>query len=143
MDDSIQGMRVLWLVVTTAACGYPALPTISSDGGAMSGEAAMPDAAVLCFGSFAPICFDDAASLPKTIKTVADNIDIDTDSLDSAICDQHHTKKADYCVFAGAGFTWSSGKKLTAHGSKPLIVLSTKTIEINGDIDVSSNHSGA
>ena len=70
--------------------------------------------------------------------------DIDTDltGLGSA-CDQNNDQQARYCVMAGAGFTLMTGATLTAHGGKPLVLLSTMTMDLLGDIDVSSHHAGA
>jgi len=89
-----------------------------------------------CFGSFVPVCF---SVIPAALVALTDDTDIDTDV--SPICNQQNDHSTHYCIVAGAGFT--STKKITAHGSKPLVLSSTTTIVIAGEIDVSTKHNGA
>jgi hypothetical protein len=71
------------------------------------------------------------------------DVDIDTDATASGnLCDQATEQRATYCVVTGAPLTLSAGVKLTAHGDKPLVLLSTAKLELLGDIDVSSHRGG-
>ena len=113
-------------LVAISACGFPRPPDVPDDGSDAAG----------CYGSFVRICF---STPPTTLVALTENTDIDTDA--SPICDQQNDQMTHYCVVAGAGFT--STKKISAHGSKPLVLLSTTTMVLAGEIDVSSNHNGS
>jgi hypothetical protein len=98
-------------------------------------------AAPVCFGTIVPICFPASAvpSAPRTLSTV----DIDTDLMGSAsLCDQTNDRKAAYCVVAGTGIALPAGETVSAHGSKPLVLLSSGTMNLLGSIDVSSHLTG-
>jgi hypothetical protein len=131
--------RWMVLLALAPACGFssPSGPPIID---------AMPDVpppdASLCYGAIVHVCFDSPAVIPGTPKNLTDDKDIDTDSLDPAMCNQDNDHKMTYCVFAGAGFSLTMGKKITAHGGKPLVLLSTQRMDLAGDVDVSSNHNG-
>jgi hypothetical protein len=95
----------LVLLVVVAACGYPPIE-VTND----AGVNVKIDAAPMCFGSITSICFDPSV-VPTTAKTLA-TIDIDTDSIDPAMCDLANHQKASYCVVAGAGLdpvSWTPG----------------------------------
>ena len=98
--------------------------------------AEIPDARS-CYGTTVPVCF---SIVPARDRILTADVDIDTDSTDDAICDQHNDSSR-YCVYAGARI--SVATRVTAHGSRPLVLLSTTTFDHSGDIDVSSNHQGA
>lgn len=124
------------LVALLPACGFKSAAT--PDGGADA-----PPDAPQCFGRYLPVCFTTGADVPGTAVMLADQVDIDTDATDAgSYCHPHNNQAGSYCVVAGAGLTLKSGAKLTAHGARPLILLSTSTIELLGDIDVSSHHVG-
>jgi hypothetical protein len=121
-------MALLGLLALAPACGF------SSSGGGV-------DAGSSCFGSMIRICFDATAvpAAPRSLPTT----DIDTDKTASGfLCDQNNDQKARYCVVTGAPLTLASGAMLTARGDKPLVLLSTTTMDLLGDIDVSSHHDG-
>src|SRR5262245_52541968 len=122
------------VLVVIAACGYPPLPGLTDAGDVL------PDAQQ-CFGSYIRICFVSASAVPTTPRPFGD-IDINTDDTSGAQCNQQNDQARDYCIVAGAGFMLMSGKRLTARGTKPLVLLSTTTMDILGDIDVSSHHAG-
>jgi hypothetical protein len=94
----------------------------------------------MCFGSFDldRICFSVLPAMPVTLAPTAP---IDTDH--SAMCDPNvnNENMGKFCVISGAGLTLPAGNTLRAFGSKPLVLLSTTTIDLQGDVDVSSNHS--
>src|SRR4051794_27088901 len=125
----------LWmaLVALLPACGFGG--NSSSDGG----HDAPPDGQQ-CFGTFVRVCFASAAAIPMTPKQLGDT-DIDTDA--SPECNQDNDQALHYCVVVGAGLTLMTGKKVTAHGGKPLILLSTTTMDVLGDVDVSSHRLGS
>ena len=125
----------LWMALAALlpACGF--------DGNANTdaGHDAAPDGQQ-CFGTFVRTCFSSAAAIPTAPKQL-DSIDIDTDA--SPECNQDNDQAVHYCVVTGAGLTVMAGKKVTAHGSKALILLSTATIDLLGDVDVSSRRVGS
>ncbi|HEX3765424.1 MAG TPA: hypothetical protein VHW23_42305 [Kofleriaceae bacterium] len=120
------------LLALAPACGF------SGSGGSEP----MPDAGSVCVGSLIPICFP-ASALPTMARTLG-AFDIDTDMVGSgALCDQNNDQKARYCVVTGARITLPVDMTLTAHGDKPLVLLSTGAVELQGTIDVSSHVTGA
>ena len=96
----------------------------------------------MCYGAIVHVCFDSPSVIPGTPKNLKVDTDIDTDSLDPGMCNQENDQKLNYCVFAGAGVSLMMGRKVTAHGSKPLVLLSTQKMDLAGDIDVGSHHTG-
>jgi hypothetical protein len=125
-------MALLGLLALAPACGF------SSSGGGV-------DAGSSCFGSMIRICFDATAvpAAPRVLGGIDIDVDIDTDRTASGfLCDQNNDQRATYCVVTGAPLTLSAGATLTAHGDKPLVLLSTTTMELLGDIDVSSHRGG-
>jgi hypothetical protein len=116
------------LLALAPACGF------SSSGGGT-------DVGPPCFGSVVRICFD-AGAVPMAPRSLPAT-EIDTDKTASGdLCDQNNDQKASYCVVTGAPLTLAAGAVLTAHGDKPLVLLSTTTMELLGDIDVSSHLGG-
>jgi len=120
------------LAALLPACGFDG--NSNPDGG----HDAPPDGQQ-CFGAFVRVCFSSAAAIPSAAKTLGD-VDIDTDA--SPECNQDNDQAVKYCVVTGAGLTIMTGKKLTAHGGKALILLSTTTMDVLGDVDVSSHRVG-
>jgi hypothetical protein len=126
------------VLVVAAACAYPPVSAVSHD----AADDGPPDA-VRCFGTFVRICFSSAGAVPVAPKMLG-NIAIDTDASGTgSSCDQQNDQKSRYCVVAAAGLTVASGAVVTAQGSKPLVLLSTSTLDMLGDIDVSSHHAGS
>ena len=116
-----------------AACGFNS-GSSSDDGGHGSDSR---DTRV-CYGNLPEICFPAAPTAAQALTTS----DIDTDS--AAACESTNEQKARYCVLVGAPLTLATGQKLSAHGSKPLVLLSVGpgTMDISGEIDVSSRRTG-
>jgi len=100
-------------------------------------DAETPDARA-CYGTLVPICFN---VIPTTPVMLMNSIDINTDG--TSMCDQHNDQASRYCVVAAMGLTLANNRTLTAHGIKPLVLLSTTTIQLSGSIDVSSKHDGS
>lgn len=128
----------LWIALAALlpACGFGS--SAHNDGGA---DDDAPNDAQQCFGSYPKVCFSSGSAIPTAPQMLGD-INIDTDDTSGAQCNRQNDQTAGYCIVAGAGFTLMSGKRITAHGSKPLVLLSTTTMDILGDIDVSSHHAG-
>ena len=121
-----------------AACGFSSSPGTGSGSGSNMIDASVDgtrDAAQLCFGSFVPVCFAAAVNVP-TAAVPLDDVNVDTGDMN--MCNQHNDKAESYCVIAGSDLVLGAGKKLRAFGSKPLILLSTTTFQIQGTIDVAS-----
>src|SRR5215468_3804131 len=131
-------MRACMVVfVAMLGCGYPPLPAVNLD-------ATSEDAGPVCFGNIFRICFpaSKVPAMPKTLPELTET-EIDTDmTAGGTPCDQNNDQKANYCVIAAAGLTLPATATLTAHGPKPLVLLSTTTMELLGSIDVSSHQSG-
>jgi hypothetical protein len=115
------------------ACGFNV--PLGSDGGS-GGEGVPPDAQA-CFGTIVKVCFTILPVTPLTLPM--DNIMIDTSSL--TMCDQNSKQKDDYCVLAGTSVTLAANQSIRGFGTKPLVVVSTSTMDVQGTIDVSSNKS--
>jgi hypothetical protein len=101
-----------------------------------NGDGSATPSTQMCFGSFDldKICFSVIPTMPVTI----DDMKINTDDL--TMCDPNNDQKGKYCVIAGAGLTLHEGKTIRAFGSRPLMLLSTTVIDLQGVVDVSSNH---
>jgi hypothetical protein len=103
--------------------------------GQLDGGTPPVDAPSLCFGTFPQICFLTAADVPNAPAVVPADIDTDT----GAACSTRvAATAAAYCVVAGSSITIASGEKVRAQGGRPLVLLSTSTITIDGTVDVSS-----
>ncbi|HET7502479.1 MAG TPA: hypothetical protein VFK02_15775, partial [Kofleriaceae bacterium] len=137
-------MRVLTAsCLVVAACGYPSLPKL---GEAPSGEDAggsdkPPPDANLCFGSYVKVCFSSIGDVPTTPAPLPADASIEIDTGASSLCNQANNRKNEYCVIVGTDIRVSVFQSLRAFGPKPLVLLSTATIELSGNIDVSSNRS--
>ncbi|MDX2086620.1 MAG: hypothetical protein SFX73_02165 [Kofleriaceae bacterium] len=129
-----------------AGCGFsvngagpPGDATGNTDGrqpaGDAAGDAPSPDAQA-CFGSgFGALCLLAAPSAPLILPSA----DIDTGT--DARCTVVTIGGVEVCVLAGTTVTHPSGT-LRAHGSRPLVVLATQTLQISGTLDVSSTRTG-
>lgn len=115
------------LVLAAApACGYPS-PQALGDGGTQ------PDAS-LCYGSYLKVCFSSPGDIPAAPLTLRDLVDTD-----GAMCNPHHDRASDYCIVAGAGVTVPTRETVRVFGGKPLILLSTTTVDLRGTLDISSS----
>jgi hypothetical protein len=122
------------LLALLAACGFGG--NGKGDGGVGDDDA--PNQFPFCYGSFPRICFQVAPTAPKTFTGAVTVIDTGS----TTDCDQQNDRRDRYCVVAGNGFTINNAQKLAAHGSKPLVLLSTAMFDVSGDIDVSSSRNG-
>jgi len=122
----------LWigLLAMASACGFKSGGT--GDGGTMP----PPPDAQTCFGTFTKVCFTTA---PSKAFTVTGPVDIDTDA--TVMCDQQNDKMASFCVVGATAVSIPALQTLRAHGSKPLLLVSSSTISIaaTGTLDVHSN----
>jgi hypothetical protein len=119
------------LLALAPACGF------RGEGG----TGGTTDTGLMCFGTLVSACFPTSA-IP-TAPRILTSTDIDTDlTARGSLCNQDNDLKAKYCVVAGSELTLGAGETLTAHGSRPLVLLSTTTMDLLGDIDVSSHHAG-
>ena len=122
------------LLALAPACGF------SSNGGGDDGGGTV-DAAPVCYGEILKVCFPPSKvpTMPQMLGTTTINTDM-TDS--GSLCNQDNDQKTNYCVVAGSTLTLMAGATLTAQGLKPLVLLSATTMDLAGDIDVSSHHAG-
>ena len=91
-----------------------------------------PDVRAGCFGSIVPVCPDP---LPTATRSLDGTIDTDT----HPDCRPTGTALA-ACVIAGSSIAVAN---VRATGSKPLVLLATRDISINGTLDVASRVGGS
>jgi hypothetical protein len=94
-------------------------------------DAPQPEAGEVCFGDpsgFARPCFAMPPDLPVTLNGAVDT--------DGAMCATVSNTQA--CVIAGTTVTIPAGATVTVSGTKPLVLLATQTLTIDGTLDVSS-----
>lgn len=123
-------------VVVLASCDFPRLPKLV--GPMVDAMLDAPPDVPLCFGSYVRVCFDSAADVPSAPLILSS--DIDTGA--SLICNTRNDKDNMACVVAAAGLTVPLGTTIRGTGAKPLILLSTTTVDISGKVDVSSSRTG-
>src|SRR4051812_41474418 len=124
------------LVIVPAFGCAPDFPSGSPDDGGGRDNNMTPDAQ-LCFGSFVNVCFDSMADVPQTARTLSGEIDTDN----SPLCDLTASvdgSKTTYCVVTGMGLMVASATTVRGVGNRPLVLLSTTSFDLLGDIDVSS-----
>jgi hypothetical protein len=114
------------------------LPACGDDSG-NHGDAKV-DAPLTCLGSLPKVCFTKVPVTPVMVTEDINDINTDVIGIPPLVCDQNNEQKGTYCVIAGNGFTIPAGKRISAHGNKPLVLLSTTTFDLQGTVDVSSNH---
>jgi hypothetical protein len=98
-------------------------------------DAAPVDAPIVQFGTFIKVMFSSPADVTAlTAITLAGTIDTDA----STMCNMHNDQSVSYCVVAGTNIMLANGTTFSAHGTKPLVLLSTATFDLQGTLDVSS-----
>jgi hypothetical protein len=128
----LEAVRFATLAIL-AAFG-PACSFGSPTGSASSTDAATdvpPDVRAGCFGSIVPVCPD---TLPAATRSLDGTINTDT----HPDCRPTGTS-LDACVIAGSTIAVAN---VRATGSKPLVLLATRDISINGTLDVASRVGG-
>jgi len=93
-----------------------------------------PPDAQQCFGSILSICFNSGGDVPTTPTVLTGDISTD----DPLVCNQHTRQSTAYCVVTGMGITIAAGTTIRAYGSRPLVLLSTTTVDLAGTLDASS-----
>jgi hypothetical protein len=94
-------------------------------------DAPLPEAGEACFGDpngFARPCFAMPPSMPVTLTGPVDT--------DGAMCATVSNTQA--CVIAGTIVSIPAGAVVTVSGSKPLVLLATQTLTIDGTLDAAS-----
>lgn len=96
-----------------------------------------PPAGVVCFGTgFGKTCFE-SANVPTTPATLTAQT-INTDS--SPLCSTAVHANPGWCVIATTDLTISG--TVNAIGGKPLVLLATGTLSVDGTLDVASHRGG-
>jgi hypothetical protein len=128
-----------------SACGFKAsgeLPDGNGDmmDGGMDGSDAPIDAQP-CFGPFLDVCLSALPTAAITISLVDNDLDINTELGGSAstLCD---AGISNYCVVAATAITVAANKKIRGHGARPLVLVVLGTLDLFGEIDVSSSTDG-
>lgn len=128
------------MLAMLTACGFSS--SNPGDGGGGGDGTALPDGQ-LCFGAFPRVCFNAAGDVP-TIPAQLPELDVIEISTDfSGMCHLNNDQAGQYCVIVGAGFVLPNTRTIRAYGSRPLVLLSTREMVINGTVDVSSNRGAA
>jgi len=114
-----------WIALGTIGCSYPPL------------SASLP----FCIGSRPKVCLPDA---PTATVTLNQDTEIDTDHRTDSLleCDGDNDQMG-FCVIAAQSITITSAAKLRAFGRRPLVLLASGMIDIQGTIDVSSTSAAA
>ena len=96
-----------------------------------------PPPGVVCFGQgFGKTCFD-TANVPTTPATLtAQTINTDT----SPLCSTVVQNNPGWCVIAATDLTVTGA--VNATGGKPLVLLATGTLQVDGTLDVASHRGG-
>ncbi|HEX4417240.1 MAG TPA: hypothetical protein VH165_05035 [Kofleriaceae bacterium] len=144
--------RATFAILLVTGCGFQAQPThqglgddapvmVDGPGGNGGGDSGSGTGST-------NFCVSDAmvtACLPQkpTMSiTISAPTAIDTDKPDSCAAETTGSS-GNYCIFAGASITIAAGQTLSAHGSRPLVLLSSTAITVAGTIDVAGHLSGA
>jgi hypothetical protein len=112
-----------------------------SDGSVIDSDAKTyldaPPPGVICYGSgFGKTCFD-TANVPTAPATLtAQTIDTDT----SALCSNLVQNNSGWCVIAATDLTITGA--VNAVGTKPLVLVATGTLQVDGTLDVASHRGG-
>ena len=105
----------------------------NGDGGVGDGPMIDGPPGQACYGTgIVQACFATAPSMPRTFSS---NTTIDTDS--TSMCDAILNSTA-WCVISGSTVQVSAGVTVKARGSRPLVIVATDTIRIDGVLDASS-----
>jgi hypothetical protein len=113
-----------------------------TDAAAVTDAAALPDAR-LCLGSGTwELCFTGA--VPTAPVTLSGAINTDTSTLCSTAVEWTSPAQPAACVIVGNGITVASmfGVAVAATGSRPLVLLSTSSIQIVSSLEVASHVTG-
>ncbi|HEX8113814.1 MAG TPA: hypothetical protein VF516_39050 [Kofleriaceae bacterium] len=111
-----------------------------------SGDAGGDDAGVDGPGN-ASFCLGDAvvmaclAQMPAAPLAISSPTMIDTDQPGNCSPDAVGSS-ASYCIVAGSSITILGGQTLSAHGSRPLVLMSSGAITVIGTIDVAGHLMG-
>jgi len=116
------------LVLLLTGCGFQA--TNAGIDGAPGG-----DGGNFCLGNATvTACL---AQPPPTSLTISGTRMIDTDK--AGDCGPNAVDSSQYCILAGNSITIAGGQTLSAHGSRPLVLMSSGAITVTGTIDVAGH----
>lgn len=132
-----------WLAVALAGCSFssktaPGMPVDAGDDVEIDGppvtDASLLDAKAeaVCVGSFVKVCVD-----PPSNRLQLATQKIDTTS--SPMCAAYNGTTLSLCVVSAQSIELAEGATLTVSGNRPLVLLSTSTITIDGTIDAASH----
>ena len=118
-------------------------PASGDDGGLTEQrDASLVDASMsaACYGSssFVRECFMSPPSSALELGTRDINTDPSSSDCNMVVAGGN----LDACVISGSSIHIASGRFVTAHGSRPLVLISTSTIVVDGTIDVASHQMG-
>jgi hypothetical protein len=141
----MRGLLSCGLAVASLGCGFK--PSATGDAASTSGGDGMISDTSTITGGDAQLCYGSGlvrvclTQLPTTTYHVTANTDLNTDT--AANCAPLSDANAGLlCVVAGTAIQIDATQKLTAHGTKPLVLVSTSTIQIDGTIDAASHRTG-
>ncbi len=109
---------------------------VTPDG--MSDEDGPPADASLCVQGLTRVCL---AALPADDVVVSADATIDTGTLECTATTEPATDAA--CVIAGVNVTFAAGTLVRAVGMRPLIVIATGSLTVDGRLDASAGGAGS
>jgi len=128
----------VWTMIPALACTPFRHPDLITNDAAVDASIDVPPPpppdAQQCFGSILSICFNSGGDVPTTPTVLTGDISTD----DPLVCNQHTRQSTAYCVVTGMGITIAAGTTIRAYGSRPLVLLSTTTVDLAGTLDASS-----
>jgi hypothetical protein len=139
-----------WIALVVAGCGFhPTAMTTSTDGASDGNGSAMIDGPTLGSGSGSAVCYDTEGvklhvclvQAPSGAKHPPSGT-IDTGSA-STQCEPLAATSDRACVLSGITVSIDPGVTISASGSRPLVLIATAEIDVNGTIDVASYTKGA
>jgi hypothetical protein len=143
-----------WIVLFVPACFHPSYdrPRCGPDDECPSGLTCSAQKICESSGSNSPdaafpignFCLSNAtvtaclAEVPTTSLTISATRMIDTDKAGDCTPGTV-SSSAQYCILAGSSITIAGGQTLSAHGSRPLVLMSSGAITVTGTIDVAGH----
>jgi len=127
--------RPALVMLLVTGCGFRASTGVGAGSSEVdSGTTAAPGG--FCVGdAIITACLAEPPALPLTIDRATK---VDTDGGEP--CATNATaSSSQYCILAGSAITIMGGQTLSAHGSRPLVLLSSGTITVFGMIDVAGH----
>ncbi len=123
--------RFTWLAIVVGACNHASTVT------ACTSCDAPIDSSLLCFDGQPGDLVGDACVYNRAPRTFSDLV-IDT-TTGSTLCEGDFGLNAPYCAMTGTSITIPAGVRVSAIGTRPLVLVASGSIDLEGILDVSSH----